>query len=221
MSIFYAAVLTVYLRYFEKPEYLQPRRHAQIQDIFEILTYRQRYEALRQMVVRDPLTGLYNRAFFEDVLARELKHSYQLGRQLALMLLDVDHFKQYNDNYGHPEGDRVLAFLGSTLLGSLRTSDVACRYGGEEVALILPDSDIRFAQVTAERIRNNLRERWAQGDPAFRGTCITVTIGAAFFPEEASSTSALVRLADERLYMGKRAGRDRIVVQDMRLEIPT
>ena len=68
MSVFYAAVLTLYLRYFEKPEYLQPRRHAQIQDIFEILTYRQRYEALRQRVVRDPLTGLYNRAFFEDVL---------------------------------------------------------------------------------------------------------------------------------------------------------
>jgi diguanylate cyclase (GGDEF)-like protein len=221
MSVFYAAVLTLYLRYFEKPEYLQPRRHAQIQDIFEILTYRQKYEALRQRVVRDPLTGLYNRAFFEDVLGRELKHSYERGRPLALMLLDVDHFKEYNDTYGHPEGDRVLAFLGASLLGSLRTSDMACRYGGEELALILPDSDIRFAQLTAERIRRNLSERWEQVDPRFPGTCVTVTIGAAFFPEEASSASALVRLADERLYMGKRAGRDRIVVEDIRLEIPT
>jgi diguanylate cyclase (GGDEF)-like protein len=221
MSVFYAAVLTLYLRYFEKPEYVQPRRHAQIQDIFEILTYRQKYEALRQRVVRDPLTGLYNRAFFEDVLGRELKHSYERGRPLALMLLDVDHFKEYNDTYGHPEGDRVLAFLGASLLGSLRTSDMACRYGGEELALILPDSDIRFAQLTAERVRRNLSERWEQVDPPFPGMCVTVTIGAAFFPEEASSASALVRLADERLYMGKRAGRDRIVVEDIRLEIPT
>ena len=214
ISIFYAVVLSLYLRFFEKPEYVEPRGDVRIQDIFQMLTYRQKYESLRERVVRDPLTGLYNRGFFDDMLPKELERASRLRRPLALLMLDVDHFKEYNDSLGHPAGDKVLTLIGATLSGSLRSSDMACRYGGEEFAAILPDADPRFARVTAERIRNNLRQKWGEAEPRLPGTCVTITMGASFFPDEATSMPYLVMLADQRLYLGKRGGRDRIVLQD-------
>jgi diguanylate cyclase (GGDEF)-like protein len=91
---------------------------------------------------------------------------------------------------------------------------MACRYGGEEFATILPDADPKFARVTAERIRDNLKKRWQHAQPPLPGTCVTFTMGASFSPDEASSVSMLVALADERLYLGKRTGRDRMVLED-------
>jgi diguanylate cyclase (GGDEF)-like protein len=214
ISIFFAAVLSIYLHFFEKPEYLEPRGDVRIQDIFQMLTYRQKYEVLREKVVRDPLTGLYNRGFFEDNLPAELERASRLRRPLALLMLDVDHFKQYNDSMGHLAGDRVLSFVGATLMESLRVGDMACRYGGEEFAAILPDADPRFARLTAERIRENLRKRWEVTEPPLPGTCVTITMGASFFPNEATSVPSLVALADQRLYLGKREGRDRVVIED-------
>jgi diguanylate cyclase (GGDEF)-like protein len=212
ISVFFAAVLTLYLHFFESPEYAEARGDVRIQDIFEVLTYRQKYEKLRERVVRDPLTNLYNRGFFDDMLPQELERVSHLRRPLALIMLDVDHFKNYNDSLGHPAGDRVLALVGATLRGSLRASDIPCRYGGEEFVAILPDADMRFAQVTAERIRQNLRQKWEAADPPLPGARVTLTMGAAFFPDEATSLPALVKLADQRLYVGKRGGRDRIVL---------
>ncbi len=133
--------------------------------------------------------------------------------------LDVDHFKTFNDTHGHPEGDRVLTFIGTTLTRSLRAADMPCRYGGEEFILILPDSDRPFARLTAERIRKNLQESWGDLHPRPPGPCVTVTIGAAFFPQEAATGPALIRLADERLYLGKRAGRDCIVSEGSPREV--
>jgi diguanylate cyclase (GGDEF)-like protein len=215
ISLFFAGVLSLYLHFFEKPEYLEPRGDVRIQDIFEMLTYRQKYEVLREKVIRDPLTGLYNRGFFDDNLPKELERASRLRHPLALLMLDVDHFKQYNDSMGHPAGDRVLALVGTTLTESLRSGDLACRYGGEEFVAILPDADPRFARVTAERIRTNLRNRWEQTSPPLPGARVTITMGASFFPNEATSVPSLVMLADQRLYLGKRGGRDRIVLEDV------
>jgi len=214
ISLFFAAVLTIYLHFFEKPEYLEPRGDARIQDIFQMLTYRQKYEVLREKVVRDPLTGLYNRGFFDDNLPKELERASRLRRPLALLMLDVDHFKRYNDSMGHPAGDRALSLVGSTLMSSLRSGDMACRYGGEEFTAILPDADPKFARMTAERIRENLRMRWEQTKPPLPGACVTITMGASFFPNEATSVPSLVMLADQRLYLGKRGGRDCIVLEN-------
>jgi diguanylate cyclase (GGDEF)-like protein len=211
ISLFYASVLTIYLRVFEKSEYLESRKPAQIQDIFEILTYKQKYEVLRERVVRDGLTGLYNRAFFEDILPAELVRSFQLGKPLALLMIDVDHFKQYNDTHGHTEGDRVLQLLAATLLENLRSADMPCRYGGEEFAVILPDCDGVSAAHSAERIREKLLETWLGAAPPHVGGPVTITVGIGVFPAEAGTVNALVRLADERLYRGKREGRNRVV----------
>ncbi len=211
ISIFYAAILTGYLRFFEKPEHLLAHTDAGLQDLFGFLTYRQKYEVLRLRMVRDALTGLYNRMFFDDMLPREVERSFQMRRPLALIIIDVDHFKEYNDTYGHPEGDNVLRYVSSVLVRRLRASDLACRYGGDEFALILPDCDARFALMSAERIRSNLIEGWGGSQPLLPGPGMTVTMGIAFIPQEAASASELVRLADRRLYFGKRAGRDCII----------
>ncbi len=211
ISVLYAAILTGYLRLFEKSGYALSRGEAGIQDLFEFFTYRQKYEVLQQRVVRDALTGLYNRSFFDDVLPGEVQRTYHLGHSLALLIIDVDNFKQYNDTYGHPEGDEVLKFVSATLVENLRSSDLACRYGGDEFALILPDCDPRFAALTSERIRTRLADGWERHKPPLRGDRITLTIGIALLPEEAPSAAELVRMADERLLQGKRAGRDHII----------
>jgi diguanylate cyclase (GGDEF)-like protein len=214
ISLFFSAVLTIYLHFFERPEYAEPRGDVRIQDIFQMLTYRQRFESLREKVIRDPLTGLYNRGFFDENLPKELERASRLRRPLALLMLDADHFKHYNDTMGHPAGDRALILIASTLTASLRASDMACRYGGEEFMVILPDADPKHARITADRIRENLRARWEKDEPRLPGRCITMTMGGSFFPNEATSMPTLVTLADQRLYLGKRDGRDRIVLEE-------
>ena len=120
--------------------------------------------------------------------------------------------KEYNAWLGASCGRR-LALIGASLTGSLRSGDMACRYGGEEFVAILPDPDPRFARVTAERIRDNLRLRWEKADSRLSGAC-AVIMGESFSHDEAISVPSLVLFADLRRYLGKRRGRDRIVLQD-------
>ena len=110
-------------------------------------------ESLRSQAVRDPLTGLYNRRYMQEFLDRELHSARRKQRPLAVMMLDLDHFKRYNDNFGHSAGDQALAAVGETLLRWVRAEDVACRYGGEEFTLILPECSLQQATVRAEEIR--------------------------------------------------------------------
>jgi diguanylate cyclase (GGDEF)-like protein len=126
------------------------------------------------------------------------------------MMLDLDHFKRYNDNFGHSVGDRALAAVGEILLRSVRAEDVACRYGGEEFALILPECSLLQATVRAEEIRRRLKEYHAQSDhqPA---DVLTVSIGVAAFDETTDRIDLLLKFADDALYQAKRAGRDRVV----------
>jgi diguanylate cyclase (GGDEF)-like protein len=166
-------------------------------------------EALRLEAVRDPLTGLYNRRYMQEFLDRELHSARRKHRSLAVMMLDLDHFKRYNDNFGHSAGDRALAAVGETLLRCVRAEDVACRYGGEEFALILPECSLLQATVRAEEIRKRLKEYRDKPDqqPA---DALTVSIGVAAFDETTDRVDLLLKFADDALYQAKRAGRDRV-----------
>jgi len=168
-------------------------------------------ESLRLQAVRDPLTGLYNRRYMQEFLDHELHSARRKRRPLAVMMLDLDHFKRYNDNFGHSAGDRALAAVGETLMRSVRAEDIACRYGGEEFALILHECSLRQASVRAEEICKRLREYGAQPDGQTKDF-LTVSIGVAAFDETTDRVDLLLKFADDALYQAKRAGRDRVVV---------
>jgi len=125
-------------------------------------------------------------------------------------MLDLDHFKRYNDNFGHSAGDKALTAVGEALIRSVRVEDVACRYGGEEFTLVLPECSLQQATVRAEQIRNRLREYRPlhDGQPA---DFLSVSIGVAAFDETTDRVDLLLNFADEALYEAKRAGRDRVV----------
>jgi len=167
-------------------------------------------ESLRLQAVRDPLTGLYNRRYMQEFLERELHSARRKHRPLAVMMLDLDHFKRYNDNFGHSTGDQALATVGETLLRCVRAEDIACRYGGEEFTLILPECSLRQATIRAEEVRKRLKECCARraGQPA---DPLTVSIGVAAFDETTDRADLLLKFADAALYEAKRAGRDRVI----------
>lgn len=168
-------------------------------------------QTLRHQSIRDPLTGLYNRRYLEESLRRELARSERRGLPLTLMMLDLDHFKALNDRYGHDGGDAVLSAFGRLLQASCREEDIACRYGGEEFTLILPETDGEAAGRRAEQIRAaiaGLRVRHMQQDIG----PITVSIGLAVHPLHAGSPELLKRQADEALYRAKHGGRDRVEI---------
>jgi len=167
-------------------------------------------ESLRLQAVRDPLTGLYNRRYMQEFLDHELHSARRKHRPLAVMMLDLDHFKRYNDNFGHTAGDQALAAIGEILLRSVRADDVACRYGGEEFALILPECSLRQATVRAEEIRTLLREYCARRNDETTDA-LTISIGVAAFDETTDRVDLLLKFADDALYQAKRAGRDRVV----------
>lgn len=168
-------------------------------------------ETLRQQSIRDPLTGLYNRRYLEESLARELARCKRRGLPLALMMIDVDHFKDFNDQHGHDGGDAVLAAFGRLLQAHVRTEDIPCRFGGEEFVLILPETDLASAKRRAEDIRTEVAALRVQHLRRELGG-LTASIGLAIAPDHASDASDLQRLADEALYRAKRAGRNRVEV---------
>jgi diguanylate cyclase (GGDEF)-like protein len=211
-AFFYTVAMCVYLRFFE------PQRatvaSGDVQDVFEALTYRQRYEEARKRMVRDALTGLYNRGYFDEVLPRAVAHAARYQEPLSLLLVDTDHFKTINDTHSHLTGDRVLRLVGETLTEHARDADTVCRYGGDEFVVILTAADSSAASAFAERFRRRLLERVRAASLPFEN--LTATVGIATFLEDrVSSAVELVSLADSRLYVGKRAGRDRVVWQDL------
>jgi len=167
-------------------------------------------EALRLEAIRDPLTGLYNRRYMQEFLDRELHSARRKRRPLSVIMLDLDHFKRYNDNFGHTAGDQALAAVGEMLLCMVRAEDIACRYGGEEFTLILPECSLSEATIRAEEMRKRLKEYRLQPDrPATELTC---SIGLAAFDETTDRVDLLIKFADDALYQGKRAGGDRVIV---------
>ncbi len=167
------------------------------------------YEDLKKLQINaatDPLTGLYNRRFFEEYFERELNRARRYGQSLALVILDLHRFKEVNDRYGHPQGDQLLQAAASTLRQSLRSSDYAFRIGGDEFALLLPQSDTEQATALSRRIR-------AIYDTAIEPMRLDVALGldygVAVYPHDGDQKEILIRVADERLYQLKHLNREK------------
>jgi diguanylate cyclase (GGDEF)-like protein/PAS domain S-box-containing protein len=167
-------------------------------------------EALRNQSIKDPLTGLYNRRYLTEMLEREIRRAVRAEQSLGILMLDLDHFKKFNDTYGHEAGDTVLREAASFLTKSIRVEDIVCRFGGEEFVIILPTADLASAHARAERIRSKLHELTVLHQGQSLGM-ITVSVGVATLPQHGTSPKDLLEAADAALYRAKREGRDRVV----------
>ena len=168
-------------------------------------------ETLRNQSIRDSLTGLFNRRYMEETLERELRRAGRTGRGLGVIMLDVDHFKRHNDMFGHEAGDVVLRRIGELLQRGLRREDTACRFGGEEFVLVLPDARAEDASRRAEELREQVRRLTTTINGVSVGS-VTVSLGVAAYPEHGLTGEMLVTAAAGALYAAKRSGRDRVVV---------
>lgn len=168
-------------------------------------------EKLRTQSLRDPLTGLYNRRYMEDALERYVSLAERSGSATTVLMMDLDNFKRLNDEFGHAMGDAVLRDVAAQLIGGLRPSDVVCRYGGEELMVILPDCGMEDARIKAEGLRLRV-----QGLTEIHQAPISVSIGIASIPETSTSMVDLVAMADAALYEAKRAGKNCIVSAEKR-----
>ena len=171
-------------------------------------------EALRAQSIRDPLTGLYNRRYLTEMLERETRRAIRSEQSLGVLMLDLDHFKKFNDTYGHEAGDRVLRETASLLMKSVRAEDIVCRFGGEEFVVILPMADLQVTEARGERIRSRTRELTVLHQGQSLGM-ITVSVGVAVLPEHGTNPKELLEAADAALYRAKREGRDRVVVAEV------
>jgi len=193
-------------------------------------TVRRREAEMRELVTKDFLTSFYNRRYFFYRLNSEIQRAKRYERTLSLLILDVDDFKRFNDTYGHVEGDTLLKGLAEVIRGTIRRSDakpsyevdIACRYGGEEFAVILPEAahvqggeaaerlrasiEARGASIVAERIRRQI-----EATP-LDGKAVTVSIGVSSYPEHGADVDSLIRAADEAMYKAKRAGKNRVAL---------
>ncbi len=168
-------------------------------------------EALRMQSVRDALTGLYNRRYLEEVLDRETRRAGRAEQSMGVLMLDLDHFKHFNDTYGHDAGDAVLREAAAFLLQNVRAEDFVCRFGGEEFVVILPTADLHGSSLRAEALRAKMKDLTIMHQGKSLGL-ITFSVGVASFPEHGASPKELMAAADAALYHAKRAGRDRVVV---------
>jgi len=167
-------------------------------------------EELREQAMHDPLTGLCNRRYLEENLARELHRTRRGNLPLCVVMLDLDNFKPFNDTFGHNAGDSILRGLALALRENLRKSDISCRYGGDEFVLVLPDSSLADAQQRVEQIRALVKERQIR-----QGYSVvdmpTLSAGVAEAPKHGSTTTELLHAADNAMYAAKQAGRNRVV----------
>ena len=172
---------------------------------------RRHARSIHEQAITDSLTGLHNRRYLWELLKREFARARRNRTTIAAVMIDIDHFKRINDNFGHEAGDLVIAELGALFKRSVRGSDVACRYGGEEFALVLPEISIENARRKAETLRQGVKSLALEQ----RGTPlgpISISLGVAVFPIHAEDAESLFRRADQALYEAKNAGRDRVVV---------
>lgn len=170
-------------------------------------------EKLHDQSIRDPLTGLFNRRFMEESLDRELVRAKRKNHPLSILFLDIDHFKRFNDTFGHDAGDFVLQSVADLLQRFFRGDDVPCRCGGEEFAVILPESLAQHAAARANSLRAEVKKLGLQ----YRGVSlavITLSVGVATFPEHGSNSDDLLRMADQSLYKSKSAGRDCVTIKE-------
>lgn len=173
-------------------------------------------DKLRSQALRDPLTGLYNRRYMEDTLQRVVRLSEREKSDVSVIMIDLDHFKRLNDQYGHAKGDAVLRDVAALILSQLRESDVACRYGGEELMIILPQCSLAAAASKAERLRQSIE---AMSDP--KGAQVSASFGVASIPTTSRSTVDMMAAADGALYEAKQKGRNRVVTAQPLVSAPS
>jgi diguanylate cyclase (GGDEF)-like protein len=167
-------------------------------------------ETLHVQSTRDSLTGLFNRRYMEETLEREIYRAAREGGSLGVIMIDLDHFKAYNDRYGHAAGDALLRELGATLRDNVRAEDIACRYGGEEFTIILPNATKEDTRRRAELLREEAR-RLDERDGPVRGS-VTLSMGVAAFPDDGTTGDAVVIAADRAMYHAKTHGRDQVAL---------
>lgn len=201
----YSVLATVYLKYFERP--LGRRNTPRIWDVFDTLTYRERYEDLLARTGCDALTGALDRHSLESYGRRAVENAAAAGRPLALLLIDIDHFKAFNDRFGHAAGDIMLKRITAEIMTAARVSDFTYRFGGEEFVVIADGIAGDEASALAERIRRAV----AALPDDDRGGCVTASIGVASCANDASGYDRLFEIADKRLYEAKAQGRNRVI----------
>lgn len=173
--------------------------------------------ALERLATRDGLTGLANRRCFDDTIHAEWQRAQRHQQPLSLLMVDVDNFKQYNDNHGHQGGDLCLRKVAGAVASEMRANDLVARYGGEEFAVVLPNESLKGAAIVAERIRQRV-ERLQLPRQRAHGDCVTVSIGAATaLPGEGTELGQLIHTADCALYRAKHLGRNRISLPETTL----
>jgi diguanylate cyclase (GGDEF)-like protein/PAS domain S-box-containing protein len=168
-------------------------------------------ESLKNQSICDPLTGLFNRRYMEESLEREFSRANRNKSSVAIIMIDLDHFKRFNDTFGHLAGDALLRAFGDLLKRSTRGQDISCRYGGEEFAIVLSDSNLAGSLQRAESLRQQVKQLSVEYAGQLLGA-VTVSVGVALFPDHGGTMSEVLRAADQALYCAKREGRDRVSV---------
>ncbi|SJZ56233.1 PleD family two-component system response regulator [Consotaella salsifontis] len=164
-----------------------------------------------ELAVRDPLTGLHNRRFMENQLEKAMERSRRDGRPLAVLIADIDHFKRINDEWGHDVGDFVLKHFATTITAALRGSDLACRYGGEEFVVLMPEADARVARLIGERLRISVAENPI--DLSGQRVNLTVSAGYSVYDPTRDTSATLLKRADAALYLAKKNGRNQVMAE--------
>lgn len=187
---------------------------AQNQQSLSAMIHNASRKRIEHLVEFDTLTGLYNRHYLQAVLPLQLSYMANLKDHLSLIMLDVDHFKHYNDTNGHPAGDRVLARIAEILRNNVREQDICCRYGGEEFLVVLPNAYAQRALGIAQRIREAIEKTPFPHEERQPSGQITASLGLATFPQHANAPEQLIECADQAMYRSKRRGRNRISTFD-------
>ena len=164
-------------------------------------------QELRYQSLRDPLTGLFNRRYLHESLVKEIERAQRKQQFIGIMMLDIDYFKRFNDTYGHSAGDRVIKEVANYLISEVRQYDIACRYGGEELVLVMPDAFIEDTIIRAEQIRMGISKLKLEHEGKILES-ISVSIGVSCFPDDGTTVDSLISTADRALYEAKSAGRD-------------
>lgn len=204
MNLLFVAMTGAYLALFKSD--MGGASAKGIGDIFNDLTYRERYQDLLARTGRDGLTGVHDRGRLEFEGPEIVRDALRNGREISLMVVDADHFKDVNDRYGHLEGDGVLRRLATVLSGAVRRDDLVYRFGGEEFVILTQGVGHRLAIETAERIRSEIETGVRAGDER----AVTVSIGVSSAPEDGHTLLELISVADRRLYRAKAEGRNRV-----------
>lgn len=183
--------------------------HLQIRELHESLKEKNRQ--LEEMANRDGLTGLYNYRYFQETISKDFQRAVRYHESLSCVMFDIDHFKKFNDNYGHQAGDMVLKTLGSLINKLVRDSDLSARYGGEEFVLIMYHTAPEEAFLVAERLRKAVEQHKFQADDLV--LTVNISVGVASFPHpEIADAKTLIECADKALYRAKEEGRNRVIV---------